>query len=52
MARTPPDAERATECWDKVLTIAPDSDMAASVRAHQGSMGSASAAAPTTAAEG
>ena len=51
MARTPPDAGRATECWNKVLTIAPDSDMAASVRAHQGRMGSASAA-PTAATGG
>ena len=51
MARTPPDAGRATECWNKVLTIAPDSDMAASVRAHQGRMGSASAV-PTAATGG
>ena len=51
MARTPPDAGRATECWNKVLTIAPDSDMAASVRAHQGRRGSASAV-PTAATGG
>ncbi|MDO4901747.1 tetratricopeptide repeat protein [Actinomyces sp.] len=43
MARTPPDAERANQCWEKVLQLAPDSEMAANVRGHVGTMGSAAA---------
>ena len=35
MAKTPPQTEKATECWAKVLEIAPDSDMASAVRDHQ-----------------
>ncbi|WP_103063580.1 tetratricopeptide repeat protein [Actinomyces qiguomingii] len=43
MARTPPDTERANECWEKVLQLAPDSAMATEVREHVGTMGSATA---------
>ncbi|MBW3067965.1 MULTISPECIES: tetratricopeptide repeat protein [unclassified Actinomyces] len=43
MARTPPDADRANQCWEKVLQLAPDSEMAANVRGHVGTMGSATA---------
>lgn len=43
MARTPPDTDRATECWEKVLQLAPDSEMAANVRGHVGTMGTATA---------
>ncbi|RAX23664.1 MULTISPECIES: tetratricopeptide repeat protein [unclassified Actinomyces] len=43
MARTPPDAERANQCWEKVLQLAPDSEMAANVRGHVTTMGSATA---------
>ncbi|SDN84072.1 TPR repeat-containing protein [Actinomyces ruminicola] len=43
LARTPPDSERATQCWEKVLQLAPDSEMAATVRGHVGTMGSATA---------
>ncbi|WP_136314275.1 tetratricopeptide repeat protein [Actinomyces procaprae] len=43
MARTPPDAERANQCWEKVLQLAPDSEMAANVRGHVTATGSATA---------
>lgn len=35
MAKTPPQTDKATECWNKVLEIAPDSEMASAVRDHQ-----------------
>lgn len=41
MAKTPPDPQRAQECWSKVLQLAPGSDMAANVREHQQRIGRA-----------
>lgn len=49
MARTPPDAGRATECWNKVIEIAPDSDLAAGVRTHLSRIATASPTAAVTA---
>lgn len=49
MARTPPDSGRATECWNKVIEIAPDSDLAAGVRTHLSRIATASPTAAVTA---
>ena len=46
MAKTPPETGRATECWNKVLEIAPDSDLAAGVRTHLNRISSSPTAAP------
>ena len=46
MARTPPDEERAADCWNRVLQLAPDSQMAAAVQGHLGRMGSGATASP------
>lgn len=35
MAMTPPQPEKANQCWEKVLAISPNSEMAAAVRDHQ-----------------
>ena len=48
MARTPPDSGRATECWNKVIEIAPDSDLAAGVRTHLSRIATASPTAAVT----
>ncbi|MDU0348496.1 tetratricopeptide repeat protein [Actinomyces sp. MRS3W] len=45
LAQTPPDTERARECWDKVLELAPDSEMAAAVRSHEDGTATGSATA-------
>ncbi len=42
MAQTPPNIDQANECWNKVLEVAPDSEMAAAVRSHQSRMNSSS----------
>ena len=42
MAQTPPNVDQANECWNKVLEVAPDSEMAAAVRSHQSRMNSSS----------
>ncbi|AYD90594.1 tetratricopeptide repeat protein [Actinomyces lilanjuaniae] len=50
MAQSPPDTEQAAQCWDKVLEVAPDSDMAETVRSHQGHLGSGSSGSPAPSA--
>lgn len=42
MAKTPPDTGRAVECWNKVLEISPDSELAAGVRTHLSRIATAS----------
>ena len=49
MAKTPPDTGRAVECWNKVLEIAPDSELAAGVRTHLSRIATATATAPPAA---
>ena len=55
MAKTPPDTGRAVECWNKVLEISPDSELAAGVRTHLSRIATASptaAPAPATPSAG
>lgn len=46
LAEDPPDAAAARQAWDKVLAVAPDSDLAATVRSHLDALEAAST--PTT----
>ncbi|CAM2920436.1 tetratricopeptide repeat protein [Actinomyces slackii] len=53
MAQDPPKPDQARECWSKVIEVAPDSTMAASVRTHLEQIGTAApSAGPTVAPSG